>query len=203
MTSYQFTTDWFSARIPEIRASIASLDRAPLNVLEIGSWEGRSACWFLREFVAARLTCVDTWAGSVEHTPEMISGIYDRFVHNIRVSGGEDRVTIVRAPSERALYGLTPESFDVIYVDGDHHAFAALRDIVMSWGLLRPGGVLLIDDYGGGAPDSDPLDLPTLAVDVFAKLFAGQFSCLHQGYLKKKERRAAVMEREHRLEAGL
>lgn len=126
----------------------------------------------------------------------MISGIYDRFRHNIRISGGEDRVTIVKKSSATALYGLTPASYDLVYVDGDHHAFAALRDIVMSWGLLRPGGVLLIDDYGGGCDqDSDPLDLPTLAVDIFAKLFAGQYTCLHQGYqvhLKKNETEEAT-----------
>jgi predicted O-methyltransferase YrrM len=182
MTEFQFTTDWFSLRIPEITASIGSLDAPPRNILEIGSWEGRSACWFAQKFRDAHLTCVDTWEGSVEHDPEMVSGIYDRFCHNIRVAGAEDRVTVVRSTSATALYGLAPESFDLVYVDGDHHAFAALRDIVMSWGLLRPGGVLLIDDYGGDDGTTDPMDLPTLAVDIFAKLFDKQYSCLHQGY---------------------
>ena len=193
-SSFQYTTDWFSHRIPEISSSTLGL--SPAKILEIGSWEGRSACWFLRTFETAHLTCVDTWEGSTEHTPDMISGIYDRFRHNIRISGGEDRVTIVKKSSATALYGLTPASYDLVYVDGDHHAFAALRDIVMSWGLLRPGGVLLIDDYGGGCDqDSDPLDLPTLAVDIFAKLFAGQYTCLHQGYqvhLKKNETEEAT-----------
>jgi hypothetical protein len=32
----------------------------PKNVLEIGSFEGRSTCWLL-ENTDAKVTCVDTW----------------------------------------------------------------------------------------------------------------------------------------------
>ena len=178
----EFTTDWFSARVPEISASVSRLDAPPHRILEIGSWEGRSAVWFLSAFPGCELTCVDTWEGSVEHTPDMVSGVYDRFCRNVGASGAAARVTVLRGSSERVLYGLEPESFDVVYVDGDHHAFAALRDIVFAWGLLRPGGVLLVDDYAGGHPSDDPLDVPTLGVDTFATLWAGQYTCLHQGY---------------------
>ena len=41
-------------------------------------------------------------------------------------------------------YGL--ESFDLIYVDGDHEAHRALSDIAVSFHLLKPSGWLLIDD---------------------------------------------------------
>lgn len=177
-----FTTDWFSARVPEISASLSRLDAPPRKILEIGSWEGRSAVWFLGAFPECELTCVDTWEGSAEHTPDMVSGIFDRFGRNVEAAGAASRVKVVRASSETALYGLEPGSFDVVYVDGDHHAYAALRDIVFAWGLLRRGGVLLVDDYGGGHPGIDPLDVPTLAVDTFATLWAGQYACLHQGY---------------------
>lgn len=192
MSGYKFTCDWFSIRIPEIQTSISNLDTPPLKILEIGSWEGRSACWFLQNFPGAHLTCVDTWEGSVEHSPESIVGIYDRFCHNVKVARVDDRVTAIKAPSEKALYGLTPESYDLIYVDGDHRAFAALRDIIMTWGLLRPGGVMLIDDYGAEPHDSsDYLDLPRLAVDVFVQLHEKQLQCLHQGYQVHLQKHAA------------
>lgn len=178
----EFTTDWFSARVPEISASVSRLDAPPRRILEIGSWEGRSAVWFLNAFPGCELTCVDTWEGSVEHTPDMVSGVYDRFRRNIQATGFESRVTVLRGSSERVLYGLQPESFDVVYVDGDHHAHAALRDIVFAWGLLRPGGVLLVDDYGGGHPGVDPLEVPTIGVDMFATLWEGKYTYLHRQY---------------------
>lgn len=37
--------------------------------------------------------------------------------------------------------------FDFIYIDGDHNAKGILEDMVLSWRLLKIGGVLLVDDY--------------------------------------------------------
>ena len=37
--------------------------------------------------------------------------------------------------------------YDFIYIDGDHTAFAVLEDMVLSWKLLKIGGMLLVDDY--------------------------------------------------------
>ena len=38
-----------------------------VRVIEIGSWEGRSALFFLNFFPRSRITCIDTFAGSSEH----------------------------------------------------------------------------------------------------------------------------------------
>ena len=35
--------------------------------MEIGSWEGRSALFWLHFFPRCRLTCIDTFGGGVEH----------------------------------------------------------------------------------------------------------------------------------------
>ena len=37
------------------------------QILEIGSWEGRSSCFFLNYFKNSTLNCVDTWEGSEEN----------------------------------------------------------------------------------------------------------------------------------------
>ena len=37
------------------------------DILEIGSYEGRSALFFLNNFKDANIHCVDTWSGSDEH----------------------------------------------------------------------------------------------------------------------------------------
>ncbi len=46
--------------------------------------------------------------------------------------------------------------FDVVYVDGDHRAAPALCDMILGWKLLRPGGLMLLDDtnrrWGNGMP---------------------------------------------------
>ena len=32
-------------------------------------------------------------------------------------------------------------------MDGSHHARDVLQDAVLAWGLLRPGGYMIFDDY--------------------------------------------------------
>ncbi len=192
---YDFTTDWFSQRIPEIRESVAALERQPHAILEIGSWEGRSAIWFLETFPNATMTCVDTWEGSAEHSKEDLGGLYDRFQANVRLANVADRLVARRGPSQRVLFGLEPESFDLAYVDGAHEAPAALSDIVMAWHLLKPGGVMIVDDVMGGSPGQNPLELPKIAVEAFCTVFQGHYQVLHAGYqvhLKKKVPALAV-----------
>lgn len=163
-----FTTDWFSGAIDGIERTLRG--RNPTEILEIGSWEGRSACWFLERFPEARLTCVDTFQGSVEHEGMDVAGIKERFEHNTRPYA--DRLRVLEGESSKMLYVLPPESFDVVYVDGSHEEDDALMDLVLSFGLLRPGGVLLVDDYEGGNFGVKA------AVDAFASAFCNRVSCV-------------------------
>ncbi len=69
---YEFTGDWFShnisvwERIFAARAWLDS-DNKAVHVLEVGSWEGRSAVWFLTRICghgASTLTAIDCWRGA-------------------------------------------------------------------------------------------------------------------------------------------
>jgi hypothetical protein len=39
----------------------------PVHILEIGSWEGRSALFFLNYLSRSRIVCIDTFGGNIEH----------------------------------------------------------------------------------------------------------------------------------------
>src|SRR5262249_903643 len=58
------------------------------------------------------------------------------------------------------------ETFDVIYVDGDHRALGAYTDCVLAWPLLAPDGIMIIDDYGF-MPDLPKDKRPQAGVDRF------------------------------------
>src|SRR4051794_40685706 len=62
-----FTSDWTSWHFPNWMAVLEPFRSAPARILEIGSWEGRSALFFLNYLPQSRLTCVDTFGGNVEH----------------------------------------------------------------------------------------------------------------------------------------
>lgn len=71
-----------------------------------------------------------------------------------------------------------------MYVDGSHLAPDVLTDAVLAFRAVRPGGLIVFDDYelaaGCGAEPSR--DDPKIAVDAFLACFAGQVEVLHKGF---------------------
>lgn len=67
--AYEFTNHWFAEPLKQIWAQIFS-KFSPRNLLEIGSFEGASACHLVETLASRhpiRLTCIDTWDGGAEH----------------------------------------------------------------------------------------------------------------------------------------
>ena len=107
----------------------------PYCILEIGSWAGGSAVTWadaLRRFNSGNglVVCVDPWqsylkeegtSGHVSRIMEkaLLTGeIVELFLHNIRSSGHEDVVRMIRASSDEFLPLRRPEAFDLIFIDG-------------------------------------------------------------------------------------
>jgi glycosyltransferase involved in cell wall biosynthesis/predicted O-methyltransferase YrrM len=180
-----FTTDWFSHNSALFAKLLAPLkDQANVHFLEIGSFEGRSACWFLQNILThptSTLCCVDTFEGSAEHAGLDLSKLYDRFQENIRPFAS--RVRVFREPSIKALSRLQqePVRFDVIYVDGSHMAVDVLTDAALSFSLLKVNGLLIFDDYGFPLGKTE-WEKPKVAIDAFLKVFGQKCELVHQGY---------------------
>ena len=86
--TYNFSVDWFTSQIP-IWSEI--IDQSPWirRILEIGSFEGRSAVWLIDQIAAERpleIHCVDTWEGSNEHQKIDMRAVEERFDHNINLA---------------------------------------------------------------------------------------------------------------------
>lgn len=174
---YAFTHDYFSANIATWQEWFAvHVTAAPLAALEIGSWQGGSACWLLDKVIAPRgghLTCIDTFGGSSEHQgmAAISAGALEaRFDANIARTGRAAQVRKLVGPSQTMLPRLAGESFDFIYIDGAHEAKFVIQDAVLCWGLLRVGGFLLFDDVPfafAATPEQDTRH----ATDFFLSVF--------------------------------
>ena len=88
-----FSCDWTTGNIP-VWANILHehRDRA-VRVLEIGSWEGRSALFFLNYLPKAHVVCIDPFAGNVEHQQneyfaKLVPETEGRFDRNVVAPGG-------------------------------------------------------------------------------------------------------------------
>jgi predicted O-methyltransferase YrrM len=171
-----FTVDWFSNAVPGIQQTLKQVSN-PQTFLEIGSFEGRSACWFLQTFPNSTIVCVDTFEGSQEHHEAGMNmkSVEEYFIANTEPFG--DRVTVLKGHSSRMLYGLQPESFDCIYVDGSHEEDDTVMDLFLAYGLLKKGGALLVDDYAQSA-------FPGVkrAAIYIENVFGDRLRCVFRGY---------------------
>jgi predicted O-methyltransferase YrrM len=164
---YEFSENWSNHYLDNLRQLMVDghlHNSKPLHYLEIGSHEGRSLVWVLENILnhpKSRATAVDIFYPSYLWS----------FIKNIKCSGSGHKVKIKAGFSKEILRTLKPNSYDIIYLDGSHSAAETYLDIGLSWDLLRPNGLLIIDDYllGNG---SLPQDLtPKISVDGFLAAF--------------------------------
>jgi predicted O-methyltransferase YrrM len=63
--------------------------------------------------------------------------------------------------------------FDIIYIDADHKASSVLEDAILAFPLLKPGGVMIFDDYSLIHVNHTPrdIDFPKIGIDSFCHIF--------------------------------
>lgn len=189
---YRFTHDYFSDNIAQWTRDLARFAGLPnLHFLEIGSFEGRSACWLLQKILthdSSRITCIDLFAegrsqGAYETTglDSNLMSTEDRFDYNIRQTGASHRVDKLKGDSHELLRSLPRSEYDFIYVDGSHVAKDVLEDAVLAWRLLKTRGVLTFDDYQW-RDEPDPLRCPQIGIDAFLQVYEGHYRMIHKAY---------------------
>lgn len=177
------TRDWFSINIPhwEFITSRYALQTRPLEVLEIGSWEGLSTYWMLKNWPNCHITCVDTWEGGDEHkdgsaaTKEILDNYENNFDSNLKAY--ETRITKVKTRSIN-FFGSSNQQFDVIYVDGSHNVCDVFVDVMESYARLRVGGLLILDDYFW-RHYLNIYQNPAVAINLFLRIASGTYSLVH------------------------
>jgi predicted O-methyltransferase YrrM len=154
--------------------------------MEIGSWEGRSALFFLNYLPHSRVVCIDTFEGGQEHQirakeEDFLPHIEKRFDAN--TAAFASRIEKIKARSSDALaeLGLANRRFDVAYIDGSHRAVDVYSDAALTWPLMAPGALVIFDDYQWDMMP-EPLDNPRQGVDAFLATFKGQYRIVHNDY---------------------
>jgi hypothetical protein len=188
MAGKDFTRTWALQHF-EVWDQVLSPFAADVReILEIGSWEGLSALYFLHAFPAAHITCVDTFAGSREHNDpasptftQRMEGVEARFDKNL--SGHHARMTKIKCRSIPALdaFAVAEKRFDLIYIDGSHRRDDVFADSALAWPLLKTGGAMIWDDYMW-RPELPPAERPQPAIDLFSRAFAPCIEVVHGGH---------------------
>jgi hypothetical protein len=131
------------------------------------------------------MTCIDVFWGD----------LLTQFTDNLKISGFLDKATIIKGFSADKLKDLSPHSFHIIYIDASHDAASVLTDAILSWPLLKDGGILIFDDYK--LNPGTPVDLrPQVAIDAFITAFRNSLDLVlrdYQVFLRKREIPAGVL----------
>lgn len=113
-----------------------------LNVLEIGSWEGRSAIWLADNLLFAKqatVSCIDIWENTAAEPR------FDRNTAKSAVHSG-CKFRKIKGRSRDVLKLLSQETYDFVYVDWEHYAPTVLVELISAIQHVRCGGIIAVDD---------------------------------------------------------
>lgn len=178
---FDFTTNWFEPKLPQWQRLIKEFATVPVNCLEIGCFEGRSAVWILENVCVhpnSKLTTIDTFEGSPEFTNGVskitieVDKMESRFRSNINATGKGNQVEIIKSKSLETLIAWnyvqnnSSPQFDFVYIDASHEAHSVLSDAILVWPLLKYNGIIIFDDYALRRY-AEPYNNPYVGIDGF------------------------------------
>lgn len=124
------------------------------RVVEVGSWQGKSAIYLANQFKAfgkrAHIHCVDTFDGGtdavIQARVRQMGGpdvAHARFQENLRKAQVDWMVTTHRSPSvDVAASYFKDESVSAVFIDADHSYEAVKADLEAWYPKVKPGGLI-------------------------------------------------------------
>ena len=115
----------------------------------------------------------------MSHAFEELSTLQQIFERNI--SAFKEKVVIEVGQSQELLRKQELYSFDFAYIDGSHKSADVLEDAILSFRLLKPGGVMIFDDYEWKT-HAGTLNNPRQGIEAFLDVFADQYDLIDKWY---------------------
>lgn len=185
MTQY---VNWFANDgQPNFSTYLTSLIGKPIRCLQIGAYTGDASVWMYDNLLKTSdsvLVDVDTWEGSEEPAHyEMNWNTVENLYDSKTFAARQDRKVIKFKGTSDNFFKNNVETYDFIYIDGDHTAYGVLKDAVAAYECLNVGGIIAFDDYqwsaGLGARNE-----PKMAIDAFSIIYADKVELVVEGYQK-------------------
>ncbi len=158
---FQYDLQGWNSQHEYLTESIDAL--RPSVIVEVGVWKGGSTVFMAKQLkalgVASVLIAVDTWLGSSDHWLTGLFGemafvngypaLYYKFISNVIRAGVADYVLPIPIDSLNAseILKSLEVSPEIIHLDGGHDYQSVTADLGAWWPVLKPGGILIGDDY--------------------------------------------------------
>jgi cephalosporin hydroxylase len=173
-----YTTEYIDTPIKFVwQQSLSELKNIQkARYLEIGTYEGGSLLWAMENVFlngSCRADVID---------PFFLPRTREVFFRNIQAAGLLNRICVYEQKSREILPNLEQDTYDLIYIDGDHRYSSVLFDALNSWPLLRVGGYLVFDDFYWGRWSLPSADRPEEAINHFLRLSQNAIHICHKGW---------------------
>jgi predicted O-methyltransferase YrrM len=169
---------------------LSSSSGKKIQALQIGAYTGDASLWLLENLLThpeSRLFDIDTWKGSDETVHKKFNWKEIEDVYDQKILPYKDKVVKIKSDSFDYLINNRENSYDLIYIDGDHTPLSVFLDAALSWDMLKVGGIMIFDDYTWES-DIDKNLNPKIAIDKFINLYKSDFDiiCVNSQVILKK-----------------
>lgn len=180
----KFTKTWFAKHDFSLVRDESGFTNKEINILEIGSFEGLSACWMLDNYPNSTIDCVDVFDMNFFKSQcpriefeEDYNKLFDK-----NTEGYGSRVRKIKSLSADFFKGVSDKEkiYDLIYIDGDHSPKQIIEDAVSCFRLLKVGGILIFDDYLKNQYAKFDHKRPKFAIDSFVGCYGGVLKILNK-----------------------
>jgi cephalosporin hydroxylase len=125
------------------------------DVVEIGSWQGRSSIFLARAVKESKngdFYAIDHFGGNsgkekFYEVDGSLIGLKEKFQKNMSQFGLSDSVKILNMKSSSAAYQIKDKEIRFLFIDGDHTKSGVENDIALFFPLLQKGSIVVFDDY--------------------------------------------------------
>lgn len=160
---YSFSNNWFQSSELRKNFHLIGSRAASHRILEIGSYEGASACFFSDMFLDhanSSLVCVDPF-NILDTTTEVKNTTKDIFLRNIGQSRNSSKI-VFNCEYSSDFYKHNKQTFSFIYIDGSHLPNDIITDFENCLDILDIGGIMWMDDYLGADGVKIKVDIDSL-----------------------------------------
>lgn len=178
--------NWFANDgLPNFEKHLAHLKGSASRYLQIGAYTGDASVWLYENLLKGSdsvLIDVDTWEGSDEPVHHDMNWTTVETLYDAKTKEAQQSRKIVKYKgTSDSFFKNNRQTYDFIYIDGDHTAYGVLKDAVAAYECLNVGGILAFDDYQWSA-GLGHLKEPKPAIDAFRNIYQDRLQLLLQEY---------------------
>lgn len=167
---------WLQTNLNQFLNILEPLKNNKMSILELGSYQGISAFFFLDYLENSKITCVDYF----DNNPNNLN----IFKKNLNQYLNTGRLEVYDGTTLSFFSkGLKENFYDLIYVDAGHGYLDVLTDLYYSYLQLKLNGLMLMDDYLWHQGKVVDLNKGVrLAINDFLERVNGTYEVIYFGY---------------------